>query len=540
MKRTVTLVLTLFTLLAFFSTGNAQRNLRVPTGNTEVGDSPSGNESHLESTHRAVTPGTANPELVEKLKEPKIVVKNIAVLPAPLKEGNPVTVIVLLKNVGEASSTGSEFRLSCTPPAGVKDCFVPDGTHSVKDVIQPGMTKSVSLYGAKPAAAGKYRVEVAVLPKVTGRPFTATFTVSAALNSKKAPLKVEDKDKKVRALSANPSSLQLRSGKGKKPEVELRQPTAAESAHIAFRKQQRSKIAQESKMIVQQMSADNEQKKQKQMQAIKSENVKTISQINGIKAKLVMTGSLPQPLVSELPEIVGHFGFTRPGGVVAIKGKHFGSQSGKVVLRFQDWKGSYQTVNTVIQEWHDELIGLILPWDLQGFMLQTARLQVVSAQDRKSNLYGFNFSPIEDYKEVSIANDSNQLIKSVACGSDGNRNRCNHNTPSSPSPCAGAAPPLDLGAAIDGYHSNCWGTYGEDDGTDVYEISLQNGWTLQSRTVKIHKSGNDTWDYVHGPTPDFSISPHWNPAFEWSVTSNDEVRYKVWITIAGPKGVPYK
>jgi len=87
---------------------------------------------------------------------------------------------------------------------------------------------------------------------------------------------------------------------------------------------------------------------------------------------------------------------------------------------------------------------------------------------------------------------------------------------------------------------NCWGTYGEDDGTDVYEISLQNGWTSQSRTVKIHKSGNDTWDYVHGPTPDFSISPHWNPAFEWSVTSNDEVRYKVWITIAGPKGVPYK
>jgi len=94
--------------------------------------------------------------------------------------------------------------------------------------------------------------------------------------------------------------------------------------------------------------------------------------------------------------------------------------------------------------------------------------------------------------------------------------------------------------AICGAHANRWGAIGDDTGTDVFHISLMNGWRFKSvQKVRWHKSSGD--EELGGPTPSLPVGQSkWNPAIHWVVSPNDAVAYRIKIIVEGPVGTsPY-
>jgi hypothetical protein len=114
-----------------------------------------------------------------KVTAPKLVVKSIAVHPSPLKAGTPVNLEIAFENKGaRASGPDAKYKLTCTVLHGGPECPAPSRDRPIGKSIEPGQSDSVTLMGAKPAAAGEYRVSVAVPPEQMGRPFSITLKVA--------------------------------------------------------------------------------------------------------------------------------------------------------------------------------------------------------------------------------------------------------------------------------------------------------------------------------------------------------------------------
>jgi hypothetical protein len=125
---------------------------------------------------------------------PKMVVKSFAHSPAPLKEGNPVNMFIAFENKGLGKSkSDATYKIQCNIISGggpSNKCAVPSSEMSFGKEILPGGTHSVSLYGATPAEAGRYRVMITFPGTVArGRPYTVVLNVAKKPGSKlqKAP-----------------------------------------------------------------------------------------------------------------------------------------------------------------------------------------------------------------------------------------------------------------------------------------------------------------------------------------------------------------
>ncbi len=127
-----------------------------------------------------------------QIRPPKIVVETFAYKPAPLKAGNNVDIFITFRNKGLGKShANAKFKLSCLILSGGgpdKKCPVPNGERTFGKEILPGKTHSVSLLGANPAFAGKYRISV-TFPgqKQIGRPFSIILNVAPKFKVQKAP-----------------------------------------------------------------------------------------------------------------------------------------------------------------------------------------------------------------------------------------------------------------------------------------------------------------------------------------------------------------
>ena len=117
-----------------------------------------------------------------KVTAPKLVVKSIAAHPAPLQAGTPVNLEIAFENKGaKASGPDAKYKLTCTVLHGGPECPAPSGDRPIGKSIEPGQSDSVTLMGAKPAAAGEYRVSVAVPPEQMGRPYSITLKVAPVI-----------------------------------------------------------------------------------------------------------------------------------------------------------------------------------------------------------------------------------------------------------------------------------------------------------------------------------------------------------------------
>ncbi len=221
-----------------------------------------------------------------------------------------------------------------------------------------------------------------------------------------------------------------------------------------------------------------------------------------------------------LPKVEGHFGFTKPGGVVAFKGRGFGS-AGKMTLTYKDWKNATKTADLEILEWTTGMVGTKIPASLQGFQDQTASVVLTNSLGKKSPAYAFALHPTLDSVDLS-RND----VRIVHCDDDANLNACDMlDNPGDP--------------PIPGFHMNKIGAIGDDQGTDKYEIKVKNGWVISwTRTDKWGTSSNE---WVNGPSNGAGVGlATWTPSYTWNVSPADKVWYSTWITVEGPRGVPFK
>ncbi len=221
-----------------------------------------------------------------------------------------------------------------------------------------------------------------------------------------------------------------------------------------------------------------------------------------------------------IPNVEGHFGLTRPGGVVAWKGKGFAGQ-GKVTLSYVDWKNNPKTATLEILEWKNGLLGTKIPAGLTGFRAQTASIVVTNEAGNKSAPYAFALHPTLDSVDLK-----RQHVKIVHCSQAAN---------------IGACDMLDFSGdpPIPAMHKNKWGAIGDDQGTDKYEIKVKNGWVISWTKTNKWGTSNDEW--VNGPSDGAGVGlATWTPSYTWNVSPADKVFYATWITVEGPKGVPFQ
>jgi hypothetical protein len=214
-----------------------------------------------------------------------------------------------------------------------------------------------------------------------------------------------------------------------------------------------------------------------------------------------------------------------PGGAVLVLGKNFGSQPGKFQI-----VGQFGTRDLDKLDWgaDGKAISGFVPDNICGVQSHPAKLIVTTKAGAKSNEFQVNYLPKKEWKWLTPSD-----VQVVTCSQDGNSNTCNG--------CcwADAFTGQPGGAAIFGWHSNCWGCIGDDSGTDKYQISLKNGWTLSQALFEEDDPGSE--GDVNGPSPGFpSGASSWQPQYSWMATSGDSVMYAVAIEIEGPCGVPYK
>jgi len=231
------------------------------------------------------------------------------------------------------------------------------------------------------------------------------------------------------------------------------------------------------------------------------------------------------------PVIESYFGVPlgpmRPGTKLLLKGKKFGAQKGKILLKGNFPGGQIELTNVT---WGgNESANGFVPQSANGQPNQTVGVVIVRSNSFKSDPVNMTF---EGREEKVLTSDA----VGVQCGKDGNDNVCNKVVDCESEFIMG---PFPAKYAIGGWHNNVWGAVGDDVGNDIYTIKLKNGWVFKSmQKVKWYKSSGD--EVLTGPTPFVPGSSSWNAVIHWKVTPNDSVHYLIKVIVEGPIGTHYK
>ena len=234
------------------------------------------------------------------------------------------------------------------------------------------------------------------------------------------------------------------------------------------------------------------------------------------------------------PEITALFGFSTPGGFLAIAGKGFGTNLGSVVASLKTWSGGSIERRLEAIEWTNTMVGVQWPTDFSGVRHQSATLVLTTAGGGKSVPQPITFSPELDLKTLPQAD-----VQVVKCSTSGNAGLCNNVVGNIGPPHWYFSTPKELiaDAAIVGAHYNRWGVIGNDEGTDTYRIVLKRDWVMDSFEWRVSVDPGE--GFVRKPAG-FTKGASWSPSVDWEVTPNDHVAYAAVVTIIGPRGVPHK
>jgi hypothetical protein len=240
-----------------------------------------------------------------------------------------------------------------------------------------------------------------------------------------------------------------------------------------------------------------------------------------------------------------------PGGYVLIQGSGFGHTEGEFYLTglwehpVGDELATAKSVKLTIPKgpgwdfWTPTLVFGQVPDNITRVRDQQVKLRIKTATNLWSNEYPVKFKATRDIKRLSSTDPA--VKNPPECGTGSNYDTCNSWVDSDDT---GEFVWYGCGAdeTFCGYHENCWGCVGNDEGIDVFSASLKNDWVFDFKDFDRWRSGAGAGDAFFSPiSPPFPKGgTSWTPVIKWWVTSDDAVSYDITVDITGPKGVPWK
>ena len=241
------------------------------------------------------------------------------------------------------------------------------------------------------------------------------------------------------------------------------------------------------------------------------------------------------------PVIKGGFGKVSQGSFIFVNGAGFWAGPGQLLLHFGAPGAVQTTVKLENLEWSTAAIGASIP-DFQGFRDQTAQLQVVRSDGKKSNLWPVPFVAARDV--IKLTHNDRSIITSMSCSDESDIDICNGKKDTNVSlddffantdfDAFLNAPCNEL---ICSAHKTGWDPLGADVGTDTYRAELKNGWTFLTLKGSRHPE-TPGWANINLSGTNTSTM---NATIKWNTGGSDErISYAVHATAVGPRGVPYK
>lgn len=259
---------------------------------------------------------------------------------------------------------------------------------------------------------------------------------------------------------------------------------------------------------------------------------------SGSSVGLAAAGPVPGLVDKSPPKITAVIGLVQPGSSfpILILGSGFGPEPGKANLTGQF--GTKQMLgdpnippfNPLQWSSKGKWAGAWVPGNITGVQDHQATVQIVKPGGEASNHFPVAFVAAREFGKLLPHTD----VKLLSCGDDGNFDLCNDKL----DPDDSYGPFVSTcDASLCGDHANNWGTVGDDSDKDVFQMNLKNGWKLESIVIDKDATGGT----IGSPSPPFPTDEtSWTPTVSWMVTSGDQIYYRVYISINGPKGVSYK
>ena len=273
-----------------------------------------------------------------------------------------------------------------------------------------------------------------------------------------------------------------------------------------------------------------------------------ISGLTALCQKIACPGVLTY-LPPKIDQVVPFVSNITPGGSVVIKGTGFGATEGMLYLRgLKKYNGlELGLVEIPIAQeqgkdfWNPTNALGFIPGTITQVKDQPAKLQIKTAANQWSNEFPVNFMATKDHRLLS---QNDPAVQVISCGTGTSYDGCSGwYDPEDDLPFSWFPPYFgcaEVGLAFCGQHYNLlWASYGTDTGVDKFQITLKNGWVLEFMdfTKWISDVGEASVTAPSGFTPG---STAWQPHVPWSATADDSLGYQGFVTIAGPKGVPWK
>jgi hypothetical protein len=261
--------------------------------------------------------------------------------------------------------------------------------------------------------------------------------------------------------------------------------------------------------------------------------------------KSILTISPGKKDFNESPTIYPPPGHLTPGGMLYIKGSHFGTKGSKskviLHLTIPTYSKKYK-VPLSVQKWTNTKISAKIPLSISGVKDQKAKFQILNAKGVGGIAKRVPFYATRQGVKLT---QSDPVIKVKHCSPGGDKNYCNGVNASTGGSCFQTSlKNFKAWGSIYARHVNCDHAIDWDDGMDRYAITLKNKWVFTRVSFTDHKSSGS--EKVK-PLPDHGtlrkIIPgqsSWEPIISWKVSPGpDQLEYMWEIWIKGPKGVPY-
>jgi hypothetical protein len=215
-------------------------------------------------------------------------------------------------------------------------------------------------------------------------------------------------------------------------------------------------------------------------------------------------------------------------GWVVVKGSGFGNEIGEFFLVW-DFPLPFTVPLKIPTEpgkdhWTPTYVFGQLP-SITGRKDEEACLVIKTKAGSSSNCFSVNFTAERELKQLQSSDVD------VNCSDESDHDSCNSDFDTDSVPFCSAPFLVGVDATITGYH---WTCVGDSEGTDTYSASLENGWLFESADFDDMMGANSaTMTGFQSGTATMNVKVNW--------TNEDVsyVRYRMNISIKGPKGVPH-
>ncbi|MCA9473645.1 MAG: hypothetical protein MRJ96_08675 [Nitrospirales bacterium] len=251
-------------------------------------------------------------------------------------------------------------------------------------------------------------------------------------------------------------------------------------------------------------------------------------------------------LLKVIPKIQGiftspKFGAITPGGNLYLKGKQFGKSKGTLVLSVKNRFDKVQKYPLTVESWSDTKIKAKIPSRISEIPDHNASFVLKTSQGISHKAWTVNFYAT---RKIHVLKRNDAVVRVKTCSRGADHNNCNGASYSDQGACTFSHPHLRTDATYTIMHLNCDAVIDWDDGTDILEVKLKNGWVIDK--IDISGGGSSPSEKLRLPTQeelkrstyDTSV---WRQNVSWEVSpGKDYVLYSFWVKIKGPEGVPYK